>query len=461
MNKRAFLFLVLALTWTTATSQIPSKVSYQGLLTNNAGQPVADGNYDLQFDLYNAALLGTLRHSETHASVEVLRGTFNVILGSSSPLPAIFSEQLFVEITVLAGPGVGSALTFSPRTELTSAPYSLAPWIPSGANISFSGGNVGIGTSIPVDLLTVGSASNRGTIGVVGSVPPAITLRDTRSGGGHWTFYTGVDEIGDINLYDQTLGTPQYALTVKKGTNRVGLGTSTPAEKLDVVGTIQSTGFKLPTGASSGYVLTSDAMGVASWQPAPSSGGNINGSGTANFLSKFTGTNTIGNSAVFESGGNVVIGTTTPDANAKLSVNGYTFSKAPVVVYDAAAGSGIAFDIAWLNDVRVDNNLVEKHSNNYEFTLKKAGWYKISYFVYFVDLASTWYTAEIHKNGTALKTLGTWYGTFTEWQTSGTIVISSNGNDVIKLRTGSYVADSYFPAAFNSHQISFEYLGAN
>lgn len=49
-------------------------------------------------------------------------------------------------------------------------------------------------------------------------------------------------------------------------TGNVGIGTF-PQYKLDVAGIAQMTGFKMPTGASTGRVLTSDATGVATWQP--------------------------------------------------------------------------------------------------------------------------------------------------------------------------------------------------
>jgi len=54
----------------------------------------------------------------------------------------------------------------------------------------------------------------------------------------------------------------------------VGIGTTNPAEKLEVVGTIKMTGFNMPTGAISGYVLTSDASGVGSWQYFSASDGH-------------------------------------------------------------------------------------------------------------------------------------------------------------------------------------------
>jgi hypothetical protein len=38
----------------TAFAQIPNRISYQGLLTTSSGTPVADGSYDLRFEIFNA-----------------------------------------------------------------------------------------------------------------------------------------------------------------------------------------------------------------------------------------------------------------------------------------------------------------------------------------------------------------------------------------------------------------------
>ncbi|MCD4735066.1 MAG: right-handed parallel beta-helix repeat-containing protein, partial [Bacteroidales bacterium] len=52
-------------------------------------------------------------------------------------------------------------------------------------------------------------------------------------------------------------------------TGNVGIGIPTPGQRLDVNGTVQATGFSLPTGATNGFVLTSDAGGMATWKAAP------------------------------------------------------------------------------------------------------------------------------------------------------------------------------------------------
>lgn len=52
----------------------------------------------------------------------------------------------------------------------------------------------------------------------------------------------------------------------------VGIGNIFPAETLDVNGTVQMTGFKLPAAPTAGYVLTSDAAGVGTWQASTGGG---------------------------------------------------------------------------------------------------------------------------------------------------------------------------------------------
>ncbi len=51
---------------------------------------------------------------------------------------------------------------------------------------------------------------------------------------------------------------------------RLGIGVTEPGEKLDVNGNIKTTGFIMPTGATSGHVLTSDNEGTATWASLPS-----------------------------------------------------------------------------------------------------------------------------------------------------------------------------------------------
>jgi hypothetical protein len=57
----------------------------------------------------------------------------------------------------------------------------------------------------------------------------------------------------------------------------VGIGTSSPTEKLEVDGKTKTTTFQLTNGATDGYVLQSDANGNATWAPPPFAGANGGG----------------------------------------------------------------------------------------------------------------------------------------------------------------------------------------
>ena len=59
-----FLFFILALAQ-SSNAQIPHTISYQGILTDNQGKPVPDGNASLTFRLYNASEGGDTLWQET------------------------------------------------------------------------------------------------------------------------------------------------------------------------------------------------------------------------------------------------------------------------------------------------------------------------------------------------------------------------------------------------------------
>jgi hypothetical protein len=83
-----------------------------------------------------------------------------------------------------------------------------------------------------------------------------------------------------------TTASDQFLIRAAGG---VGIGTNTPQQELDVAGSVRMIGFDMPNGAGAGYVLTSDAAGQGSWQPAAGGSawglsGNAGTTPSTNFL---------------------------------------------------------------------------------------------------------------------------------------------------------------------------------
>jgi len=125
-------------------------------------------------------------------------------------------------------------------------------------------GNVGIGTASPGALLHL-SATNPEIYFTKGSTSNYSGLRFFTGSITDW--FVGLREVSpgnDFSIY--SFGTGAEAIRIQRSTGNVGIGTTTPSQKLDVNGIIKSTGFQMPTGAGMDKVLTSDISGTGSWQ---------------------------------------------------------------------------------------------------------------------------------------------------------------------------------------------------
>jgi hypothetical protein len=184
--KRLLLFPVLlsVLLAGPALAVVPSTMSYQGVLMDNAGALVPDGNYSLTFKLYNVASGGSAIWTETQGTVAVSRGGFGVTLGSVTPLAGVgFDVPYWLGITV----GAGTEL--APRVQLASSPYGLSLRLPFAGGISSASpalaiGNPGGGPAITADpLLTVGTTSSDGTVRVYANGVVGAEIADYGTGG--------------------------------------------------------------------------------------------------------------------------------------------------------------------------------------------------------------------------------------------------------------------------------------
>jgi hypothetical protein len=118
----------------------------------------------------------------------------------------------------------------------------------------------------------------------------------------HTTFTTGIGSLNGLTA------PTQYFATGTSGTD-FAISSSTATHT-----------FNLPTASGSNR----GALSSADWTTF---NGKVGGSGTTNYVSKFTGSGTIGNSQIFDNGTNVGIGTTSPTSYTNfttLSINNAT-----------------------------------------------------------------------------------------------------------------------------------------
>ena len=98
-------------------------------MLNENGAPVADGNYDVEYKIYQSATGGTAVHTET-SSVAVKDGLFTNSLGLTSSInPDIFAQPTWLEVTV-------NGETLTPRQRLQGAPFAFS--LVSGSTVQGS-----------------------------------------------------------------------------------------------------------------------------------------------------------------------------------------------------------------------------------------------------------------------------------------------------------------------------------
>lgn len=185
-------------------------------------------------------------------------------------------------------------------------------------------GNVGIGTVSPAYRFVVQSPTQAagGDLFVDTSNGASQVVVGRLSGtSGDNTIFRIQDRVGTNKFYVASgSGVDSYF-----SSGSVGIGTTSPSNKLHVEGT---------GGGSAGIYLNSASPATATytlynnggnlyWNGnllSTGSGSAITGSGTANYLTKWTSASVLGSSIVYDNGTNVGIGTTSPAT--KLDING-------------------------------------------------------------------------------------------------------------------------------------------
>lgn len=262
-----------------------SSFTYQGRLV--AGGVPVDGTVDLEFRLFTTStdLDGQVGLTVVQNGVLVVAG--EMVTSVDFGIGVFDGQERYLQISVRSPAGSAEPyVNLEPRQRVSPAPYALmAHSLVPGNNFAIGAGTnphtpLTFATSMGAKISLYGNATHQYGMGVQDSKFQLYTdssAADFVFGHGSSTNFTERMRI--------------------EGTGNVGIGTSTPGTKLDVVGTGRFTGFQLTgNGAAAGRILSSNAQGLASWVAPPAAPWAVNGSN------------------ISFNGGNVGIGTTTPSA---------------------------------------------------------------------------------------------------------------------------------------------------
>jgi len=267
------------------SKSVPGQLNYQGFLANAADSSAVTVTLEMTFRLFDSETKGAELWAETHPSVEVSDGLFQVLLGSMTSFPS----NLFTGNTLWLQTEIGAEI-LSPRKPLVSVAYSqmtensdhastadhaatadwaanaveaqhavhadtaaFSPsanaWTVSGGDVYRETGKVGIGTASPLTELDVNGSVNAATYYGDGSNLTGIGGTTDND----WT-------IDGADVYHQTgnvgIGTasPTAPLTIQaiSGTD---VQFSSSGSNVDVVAPVQ---FNIGTSSIQGLHLMTD-----------------------------------------------------------------------------------------------------------------------------------------------------------------------------------------------------------
>jgi len=258
-------------TWLIRANGSNSGFTYQGSL--NVSGAAYTGNADLIATIYDAASGGAaVSPSFAMTGISVTNGLFTVRIPADASSFDPGSDR-WLELAVKRA-GEPNYTTLTSRQRITSVPTALAaarvdwsgltnipatlpPWNQVSGGISYNAGNVGIQNTAPASMLEIGSFSNPGDryiqINSAGgnNYRAGIKLRHFSATNG---FTIVSDERGSAGLglhfIDEEPGPVSFTrLFIENATGNVGIGTTSPSQRLTVNGNVLANNVVVPSSA--------------------------------------------------------------------------------------------------------------------------------------------------------------------------------------------------------------------
>jgi hypothetical protein len=291
----------------TAIAQAPQKMSYQAVVRTSANELVTSKQVGMRLSILQGTATGSSVYIETQTPTTNANGLVTLEIGGGTLVSGTMAGINWATgnyfIKTETDPTGGSNYTISGASQLLSVPYALfaasgnqGPVGPQGV-AGPAGANGIVGPIGPQGVAgvagpqgAVGPIGANGATGPQGVAGPAGPVGATGANGatgpqGPAGILAAGSIAGNTPYWNGTSWITNNSNIFNNGGN-VGIGVTTPAAKLDIVGSI-----KITDGTQGvGKVLTSNASGLASWQTV----GGGSGWGLAGSAGTIAGTNFIG-----------------------------------------------------------------------------------------------------------------------------------------------------------------------
>ena len=376
-------------------AQAPDKMSFQAVVRDSNNFIHGNTLIGVKINILQGSSFGPTIFEETHQVTTNANGLFTIIIGEGTHLVGLFSTinwnsgELFIRTEIDPSGTGGTNYTITSTNQLLSVPYALHaksadilneidPKITTntigsvprwnGATLGegkiFDDGNsIGIGTQTPNALLTVGEnltiigIDNSGVFNTTNN--KSLFVGENINNKGIMFGYDGNNIQGRFGQEFDNNGD----LILNNYGGNVGIGTTTPSEKLEVTGKIKTNEIQVTTGAVDGYVLRTDAAGNTSWINPTDLTVTFNeidpkiSSNDIGKMPRWNGTTLI-DGIITDNGSDIGIGTDNP--TAKLDVNGST--KTSFLQVEAGAVEGYLMktdnvgNATWVNPATISVN---------------------------------------------------------------------------------------------------------
>lgn len=375
-------------------ASIANIINFQGKLSKTSdGTNVADGNYSMQFKIYDAASNGNLLWTETWdggtSQVNLTNGVFNVKLGTYTDLSGVDFSGGSLYLTANFNPGAGYDGEMSPRKQLTAAAFAFntknligdgkistvytsttssaasitynpasststpAVVISGGSNLSgpvlkviqngsgyaavLTGGNVGIGTTSPTATVFVQGSGVINPFVVASSTGSALLTVAPNGSTTLSSLGTGVVRSATGGLFNGLVGLTTDVTGVLSVVNG-GTGTSTVPTVQGQILADDGTHKYAPTTLVAGTNITITTTTPGQITIAASGGGTPGGRNTQ---LQYNNSNAFAGAELFYNNSNFAFGINSTTPNASLVVQG-TSTSPSLDIFRVASSTNIA-----------------------------------------------------------------------------------------------------------------------